>query len=147
MGIKLCHSHQARHLSRTSYNTLSSFDNKWVELTICPRHHFSSNTAHKQYNQKQSKINMKLSSSALFTLSSSLGIVASVQPPPYGYGDPYCPHDSCLQVTNTGLRGARSTLYNCYDQSTGKSISPWTGSNTEPPEGWTVPSNCDDTGE
>lgn len=117
--------------------------------TICPRHHFSSkHRLIKQNNQKQSKINMKLSSSALFTLSSSLGIVASVQPPPYGYGDPYCPGDSCLQVISTGLRGARSTLYKCYDQSTGKSISPWTGSNTDvPPEGWTVPSNCDDTGE
>ncbi len=88
---------------------------------------------------------MKLSSSALFTLSSSLGIVASVDPP--SYGDPFCPDDSCLQVINTGLRGG-STLYNCYDQSTGKNISPWTGSNTDvPPEGWTVPSNCDDTGE
>ena len=89
---------------------------------------------------------MKLSSSALFTLSSSLGIVASVQPQSYGYGDPHCPGDSCLQVISTGLRGARSTLYECYDQSTGKSISPWTGTDV-PPEGWTVPSNCDDTRE
>ena len=129
-------------------STSSCFD-KWLELTRSAQDTtFPPTPLIKTIQSKQSKINMKLSSSALFTLSSSLGIVASVQPPPYGYGDPYCPGDSCLQVINTGLRGARSTLYNCYDQSTGKSISPWTGSNTDvPPEGWTVPSNCDDTGE